>query len=112
MALVPDRSRRALAADPGRRDVRALLPRRGSRRCGRALDTLAELRRARGVSLVAFGALPTVAAGVVPRALQRFATSPLACRCLVESGPSPYLLELLRTAAIDFVVGRLARPEA
>src|SRR5690606_11272585 len=61
---------------------------------------------------VAFGALPTVAAGVVPLALRRFAASPLACRTLVESGPSPYLLQLLRTAAIGFVVGRMASPEA
>ncbi len=48
----------------------------------------------------------------MPRALQLFAKSSLACRALVESGPSPYLLELLRTAAIDFVVGRLAQASA
>lgn len=65
-----------------------------------------------GNNAVAFGALPTVAAGVVPRALERLAAGPMRCRVLVESGPSPYLLGLLRTAAIDFVVGRLARPTA
>ena len=74
------------------------------------LDTLAETQS--GASSVAIGALPTVAAGIIPRALERFARSPLACRTLVESGPSPYLLELLRTAAIDFVVGRLAGSDA
>ena len=73
-------------------------------------DTIAEARA--GSGFVAFGALPTVAAGVVPAALRRFAASSLACRTLVESGPSPYLLELLRTAAIGFVVGRMANPEA
>ena len=73
-------------------------------------DTIAEARA--GSGFVAFGALPTVAAGVVPAALRRFAASSLACRTLVESGPSPYLLELLRPAAIGFVVGRMANPEA
>ena len=73
-------------------------------------DTIVEARA--GSGFVAFGALPTVAAGVVPAALRRFAASSLACRTLVESGPSPYLLELLRTAAIGFVVGRMANPEA
>ena len=29
---------------------------------------------------------------------------------LVETGPSPYLLELLRTGAIEFFVGRMASP--
>ena len=73
-------------------------------------DSIAEAGA--GCGFVAFGALPTVAAGGVPAALRRFAASSLACRTLVESGPSPYLLELLRTAAIGFVVGRMANPEA
>ena len=73
-------------------------------------DTIAEARA--GSGFVAFGALPTVAAGVVPAALRRFAASSLACRTRVESGPSPDLLDLLRPAAIGFVVGRMANPEA
>lgn len=66
----------------------------------------------RGETMVAMGALPTVSAGVVPRAVAAFGHGPLSCRVVVESGPSPYLLGLLRSAAIAFVVGRLARPEA
>jgi LysR family pca operon transcriptional activator len=104
-----DRSRRALALTADG-EMFARFCQAGLATLRQGLDTLAEAKG--GASLVAFGALPTVAAGVVPRALKRFAASPLACRCLVESGPSPYLLELLRTAAIDFVVGRLANPPA
>ena len=73
-------------------------------------DTIAEARA--GSGFVAFGALPTVAAGVGAAAVRRVAASSVACRTLVECGPSPYLLELLRTAAIGFVVGRMANPEA
>jgi len=74
------------------------------------VDTVEQARD--GTNLVAFGALPTVTAKTVPQALKSFAKSTFACRVLVESGPSPYLLELLRRAAIEFVVGRMASPEA
>lgn len=102
-----DRSRRALALTAyGELFLRHAEAALATLRQG--VETLAEARA--GSSVVAFGALPSVAAGVVPRALQRFASSSFACRTLVESGPSPYLLGLLRTAAIDFVVGRMASP--
>jgi len=104
-----DRSRRALALTAaGETFLR--FAQAGQATLQQGLDTIAAQRS--GTAMVAFGALPTVAAGVVPQALARFARSPLACRALVESGPSPYLLGLLRSAAIDFVVGRLARAEA
>lgn len=104
-----DRSRRALALTAyGEMFLRFATAGLATLRQG--ADTIAEARA--GTGFVAFGALPTVAAGVVPSALRRFAASSLACRTLVESGPSPYLLELLRTAAIGFVVGRMANPEA
>jgi LysR family pca operon transcriptional activator len=104
-----DRSRRALSLTPaGELFVRHAQAAMATLQNG--LDTLEADRT--GSNVVAFGALPTVAAGVIPRALERFAGSPAACRTVVESGPSPYLLGLLRTAAIDFVVGRLARPAA
>jgi len=74
------------------------------------VDTVEQARD--GTNFVAFGALPTVTAKTVPQALKSFAKSTFACRVLVESGPSPYLLELLRRAAIEFVVGRMASPEA
>lgn len=104
-----DRSRRALALT-AEGEAFARFAQAGIATIGQGLDTLRSTRD--GVSSVAFGALPSVTADVVPRALLAFARSPLACRTLVESGPSPYLLGLLRRGAIDFVVGRLARPEA
>lgn len=104
-----DRSRRALALT-GDGEVFLRYATAGLATLRQGTDTLAEARA--GTGFVAFGALPTVAAGVVPLALTRFARSSLACRTLVESGPSQYLLALLRTAAIGFVVGRMASPQA
>ncbi len=104
-----DRSRRALALT-GEGEVFARFAQASLATLGQGFDTLEAARS--GASFVAFGALPSVTADVVPRALLSFERSPLACRTLVESGPSPYLLGLLRRGAIDFVVGRLARPEA
>ena len=102
-----DRTRRALTLTPAG-DLFLRFAQAGIATLRQGVETLAEAQR--GTSFIAFGALPTVTAGVVPRALQRFASSSFACRTLVESGPSPYLLELLRNAAVDFVVGRLADP--
>lgn len=62
-------------------------------------------------AVVRVGALPTVEVEVVPRAVAKFTTGPLACRVHVESGPSSHLLGLLRAGAIDFVVGRMPEPE-
>jgi LysR family pca operon transcriptional activator len=103
-----DRSRRALTLTPAG-EVFARFAQSGLATVQQGLATLEETRT--GSNVVAMGALPTVAGGVVPRALRRFGTTPLACRVVVESGPSPYLLGLLRGGAIDFVVGRLARPD-
>ncbi len=104
-----DRSRRALSLTAhGEMFLRFATAGLATLRQG--ADSVAEALA--GAGMVAFGALPTVAAGVVSLALKRFASSPLACRTLVESGPSQYLLELLRTAAISFVAGRMASPEA
>lgn len=103
-----DRSRRALAVTSfGEMFLRHAEAALASLRQG--VESVVEARD--GKNVVAFGALPTVTAGVVPRALLRFAESPLACRTLVESGPSPYLLDLLRDGRIDFVVGRMASPD-
>jgi LysR family pca operon transcriptional activator len=103
-----DRTRRALSlTDAG--EMFGRFAQAGLATVQQGLDSLEAARS--GTRVVALGALPTVAAGVMPRALKRFSESALACRTVVESGPSRYLLGLLRTAAIDFVVGRLARPE-
>lgn len=104
-----DRSRRALSLTPDG-EMFARFAQAGLATLRQGIETIEAARL--GTSFVAFGALPTVAAGIVPEALRRFAGTPLACRTLVESGPSPYLLGLLKTAAIEFVVGRLAAPAA
>jgi LysR family pca operon transcriptional activator len=104
-----DRSRRALSLT-AHGEMFERFAQSGLATLRQGVETIDEARS--GTKFIAFGALPTVAAGVVPRALQRFAKSSFACRALVESGPSPYLLGLLRTSAIDFVVGRMAQPAA
>lgn len=60
---------------------------------------------------VRFGALPTVEDSIVPQAVARFISGPLACRVLVESGPSQHIMPLLRQGALDFTVGRMAQPD-
>jgi LysR family pca operon transcriptional activator len=102
-----DRSRRSLTLTPSG-EMFARFAQAGMATVRQGLDTLEEARS--GTSFVAFGALPTVAAGLVPVALMAFSAGAFACRTRVESGPSPYLLGLLRTATIDFVVGRLPSP--
>lgn len=63
-------------------------------------------------TVVRLGTLPTVEVEVVPRAVAAFANGPLACRVHVESGPSAHMLSMLRDGSLDFIVGRLAGPEA
>lgn len=104
-----DRSRRALSVT-AEGEMFARFAQASLATLQQGIDTLEGVRS--GSNFVAFGALPTVASTVVPHALDRFARGPLACRAVVESGPSPYLLGRLRTAAIDFVVGRLASADA
>lgn len=104
-----DRSRRALALTAAG-ELFQRFAQAGLATVRQGVDALEEARS--GASVVAFGALPTVSAAVVPRALAMFAAGSFARRTLVESGPSPYLLGLLRTAGIEFVVGRLAGPGA
>lgn len=65
-----------------------------------------------GEQLVRLGALPSVQAEVVPRAVALFLAGPMACRVHVESGPSPHLLGLIRDGKLDFIVGRMASPQS
>ncbi|HEY4201991.1 MAG TPA: pca operon transcription factor PcaQ [Devosiaceae bacterium] len=64
------------------------------------------------VAVVAIGVLPTVSAGLAPQAIKRFTQHRLFCRTRVVTGPSPYLLAQLRVGDLDFVVGRMANPDA
>lgn len=61
---------------------------------------------------VRLGALPTVSALILPEAVRDLtARAPGLC-CRVVTGPNGHLLALLRTGAVDLVIGRMAGPEA
>lgn len=62
--------------------------------------------------LVTVGALPTVSARILPQAVERFTARGLSARARIVTGPNAYLLSLLRLGDVDFVVGRMAEPEA
>jgi LysR family transcriptional regulator, pca operon transcriptional activator len=75
------------------------------------IDALAQTRMAAATPL-AIGALPSVAARVIPGAILAFrAMRPDAIPRIV-TGPNRYLLDQLRAGALDLVVGRLGSPEA
>jgi LysR family transcriptional regulator, pca operon transcriptional activator len=71
------------------------------------------LRQARMAeeSELAVGALPSVAARVIPAAMQRFRQLQKGAVVRIVSGPNGYLLDQLRAGALDLVVGRLSDPE-
>jgi len=60
---------------------------------------------------VRIGAMSSVGATVIPRALRRFLQGPMACTVLIESGSAIQLLNLLRDGKLDFYAGRLATPD-
>lgn len=75
------------------------------------IDALAQTKMAATTPL-AIGALPSVAARVIPGAILAFrAMRPDAVPRIV-TGPNRYLLDQLRAGALDLVVGRLGSPEA
>lgn len=61
---------------------------------------------------VAVGALPNMAAGLLPAAVARLAASEPALRVRVVSGTNRQLMAQLRQGEIDLVLGRLAQPSA
>lgn len=75
------------------------------------IDALAQTKMVAATPL-AIGALPSVAARVIPGAILAFrAMRPDAVPRIV-TGPNRYLLDQLRAGALDLVVGRLGSPEA
>lgn len=75
------------------------------------IDALAQTKMAAATPL-AIGALPSVAARVIPGAILAFrAMRPDAIPRIV-TGPNRTLLDQLRAGALDLVVGRLGSPEA
>ncbi len=62
-------------------------------------------------ALLTIGALPSVAAGILPDAVLRFRGQSPATVVRVLEGPHDDLTDRLRSGALDLVVGRLGRPQ-
>ena len=74
---------------------------------------VAAARQARGpaVAVVVVGALPTVSARILPRAVEDFRRLGLAARARVVTGPNDVLQAQLRHGEVDMVVGRMGEPD-
>jgi LysR family pca operon transcriptional activator len=57
------------------------------------------------------GALPTVSARILPAAAAHFFAQGLRLKPRIVTGPNGYLLSQLRLGEMDFVIGRMAKPE-
>jgi LysR family pca operon transcriptional activator len=60
--------------------------------------------------IVRVGALPTVSARMLPATVQRFTSEQTRYRVRVVTGPSEYLLSMLRAGELDIIIGRMAEP--
>ncbi|TGG93392.1 pca operon transcription factor PcaQ [Natronospirillum operosum] len=60
---------------------------------------------------VTVGALPTVAARVMPAAVRRFKERLPDTTVNIITGPIPYLLGRLRVSELDIVIGRMGQPD-
>jgi LysR family transcriptional regulator, pca operon transcriptional activator len=76
---------------------------------GQGIDAL---REARADTVIKVGALPTVSAQILPRAVRAFTGLGLPVRTRIVTGPNGYLLSLLRSGDVDLVIGRMADPDA
>lgn len=65
-----------------------------------------------GAGRLAIGALPSVASGLVPRAVQAFCGQYPDVQISVQEGPHHDLTARLRAGRLDLVVGRPGRPES
>jgi LysR family pca operon transcriptional activator len=91
----------------------ALLPRVAAclAELSRGLEAAAGLEDAAD-PVVRVGALPTVAARIAPRAVQRFRDRGDRATVRLLTGPNLQILDMLRDDRLDLVIGRLAAPEA
>jgi LysR family transcriptional regulator, pca operon transcriptional activator len=71
------------------------------------LDSIAQAR-SRGEVAIRIGALPTVAAEIMPEAVRRFKAGGAETTVSILTGPNTLLLGRLRVGELDLVVGRLA----
>lgn len=76
---------------------------------GRGIDTLRRVGGGGGALVV--GVLPTVAARIMPKAVQRAKAAGLAASIVIEAGPNGWLIDQLKQGGLDLVVGRLAEPQ-
>lgn len=67
---------------------------------------------AQGGGTLRLGALPSVAAGLIPSAVQDFRAAAPDTIVQVREGSHAYLTDHLRNGALDLVVGRLGRPDS
>jgi LysR family pca operon transcriptional activator len=74
------------------------------------INTVAQARAKGGYS-IAVGALPTVAARIMPAAIQMAKADGLGAGLRIVTGPNDVLLAQLRNGELDLVVGRLSHPQ-
>ncbi len=76
----------------------------------RGMDGIAHARE--GDSSLTVGALPSVAARIIPSAVADFKRASPEVRLQIVTGPNPFLLDLVRDGELDLVVGRLGPQES
>lgn len=74
------------------------------------IDSVANARAESGPP-IRIGALPTVSAHIMPRAMSLFLSEDTGATIKIVTGENAVLLEQLRLGELDLVVGRLAAPE-
>ena len=74
------------------------------------IDSVANSRAEKGPP-IRIGALPTVSAHIMPRAMSLFLAEETGAAIKIVTGENAVLLEQLRLGELDLVVGRLAAPE-
>jgi LysR family pca operon transcriptional activator len=74
-------------------------------------DGIAQARR-EGERALTIGALPSVAARIIPNAVASLKQAAPEQPIRIVTGPNPYLLDLVRSGDLDLVVGRLGPPES
>jgi LysR family transcriptional regulator, pca operon transcriptional activator len=77
---------------------------------GQGVDSIAQALRSEGPP-IRVGALPTVSARIMPRAVEQFLATNTGSQLTIVTGENTALLDQLRSGELDLVVGRLAAPE-
>lgn len=73
-------------------------------------DSVDQVSR-RGKTQLTVGVLPSVAAGLMPRVAAAFRELAADAMLRISDGPHEYLIERLRSGALDLVIGRLGQPD-